>query len=255
MAKQVDPRLVVPPRPPRHIVRPRLLAALDDAAGLPLVLLAAGPGAGKTVLLADWALAQKAPVGWINLTAADAAPRRFWLLLCSALRACTELDEFVPAVAAYPTPGAVRSLLASLSGCAVPPVLVVDDAHLLRHPAVLEGLDLIIRSRPPRLRLMLAARSDPLLPVHRYRLTGAMGELRASELAMTRGEVQELLSAHGVTLLGQDVDALLTRTEGWVAGVRLSAMRMEGSEHPVRFVSELALGRREHRRVSDGRGP
>jgi LuxR family maltose regulon positive regulatory protein len=242
MAEQVDPRLVVPPLPPRHIARPRLLAALDGAAGLPLVLLAAGPGSGKTVLLADWALAQQAPVGWINLTAADAAPRRFWLLLCSALRAYTELDEFVPAAAAYPTTGAVRWLLASLSGFALPPILVVDDAHLLRHPAVLEGLDLIIRSRPPRLRLVLAARSDPLLPVHRYRLAGAMRELRASELAMTRGEVQELLSAHGVTLLRQDVEALLTRTEGWVAGVRLSAMRMEGSEHPVRFVSELALG-------------
>jgi LuxR family maltose regulon positive regulatory protein len=193
-------------------------------------------------LLADWALAQKAPVGWINLTATDAAPRRFWPLLCSALRACTGLDESAPAVAAYPTIGAVQSLLASVSGSAVPPVLIVDDAHLLRHPAVLEGLDLIIRSAPPRLRLVLAARSDPLLPMHRYRLAGLMRELRAAELAMTRGEVRELLLAHGVTLPREDLDALLARTEGWVAGLRLSAMRMEGTEHPTRFVSELALG-------------
>ncbi len=242
MTQQVDPRLGVPPLPPRHITRPRLLVALDDSAGTPLVLLAAGPGAGKTVLLADWAMAQKAPVGWISLTAADATPRRFWPLLCSAMRACTGLDEFATAVAAYPTMSAVQSLLASLSDFEVPPVLVIDDAHLLTHPAVLEGLDSIIRSGSPRLRLVLAARSDPLLPVHRYRLAGLMQELRATELAMTRGEVYELLLAHGVTLRREDVDALLARTEGWVAGLRLSAMRMEGTEHPVRFVSELALG-------------
>jgi LuxR family transcriptional regulator, maltose regulon positive regulatory protein len=124
------------------------------------VLLAAGPGSGKTVLLSDWALAQKAPVGWINLTAADAAPRRFWPLLCAALRACTGRDSRASAVAANPAEDVVQSLLGSMSGAAVPPVLVVDDAHLLTHPAILDGLDLLIRSRPPRLRLMLAARSD-----------------------------------------------------------------------------------------------
>jgi LuxR family transcriptional regulator, maltose regulon positive regulatory protein len=145
-------------------------------------------------------------------------------------------------MAAYSTVGAVQSLLAGLSGFAVPPVLVIDDAQLLKHRAVLDGLDSIIRSGPPRLRLVLAARSDPLLPVHRYRLAGLMREMRAPELAMTGGEVHELLLAHGVTLAPQDLDALLARTEGWVAGLRLSAMRMEGTEHPARFVSELALG-------------
>jgi LuxR family maltose regulon positive regulatory protein len=243
VSEQVDSRLVPPPLPPRYIARPRLLASLGDSAGLPLVLLAAGPGAGKTVLLTDWALAQKAPVGWINLTVADAeSPRRFWLLLCSALRACTGLNDIAPARAAYPTIGAVQSLLGSMSDFAIAPVLVIDDAHLLRHQAVLEALDLILRSAPPRLRLVLAARSDPLLPVHRYRLAGLMREVRAAELAMTREEVRELLVAHDVTLPPEELETLLARTEGWVAGLRLSAMRMEGTEHPGRFVSELALG-------------
>ena len=229
----------MPPLPPRHVARPRLLAAVDDPAGLPFVLLAAGPGSGKTVLLADWALAQKVPVGWINLTAADAVPRRFWSLACSALGACTGQGE---CASANPTVGGVQSLLGSVSGSAALPVLVVDDAHLLTYPAVLDGLDLLIRARPPRLRLVLAARSDPLLPMYRYRLAGLMRELRATELAMRRGEVRELLLTHGVTLLPEDLDKLLARTEGWVAGLRLSAMRMEGTENPARFVSELALG-------------
>jgi LuxR family maltose regulon positive regulatory protein len=188
------------------------------------MLLAAGPGSGKTVLLADWALAQNAPVGWINLTAADAAPRRFWLRLCSALRACTGLDEFASAVTANPRNDVVRSLLDSMPRFAVSPVLVIEDAHLLTHPAVIEGLDLIIRSRPP-LRLVLAARSDPVLPMHRYRLAGLMQELRAPELAMTRGEVRALLSAHGVTLPPEDMDALLARDGSRGCGCRRCGWR------------------------------
>jgi LuxR family maltose regulon positive regulatory protein len=89
---------------------------------------------------------------------------------------------------------------------------------------------------------MLAARSDPLLPLHRYRLAGQLHELRAADLALTHCELRDLLIKHGVTLADEDIDALLTRTEGWVAGARLSAMRMENAEHPARFVSELALG-------------
>jgi LuxR family maltose regulon positive regulatory protein len=239
--EQADRRLGVPPLPPRHVARSRLLAALDGADGLPLVVLAAGPGSGKTVLLADWVLARPAPVGWINLTTADAAPRRFWPLLASALRAGTGPGEIPPSAAATAAIGGVQSLLDSLPDSAIPPVLVIDDAHLLTHPAVLEGLDLIIRGGPPRLRLVLAARSDPLLPLHRYRLAGLMCELRAPQLAMTRGEMRALLAAHGVTLPAENLDALLARTEGWVAGLRLSAMRMEGTEHPARFVSELAV--------------
>jgi LuxR family maltose regulon positive regulatory protein len=239
-AEQVDPRLAVPPLPPRHVARPRLLAALDDCARVPLALLAAGPGSGKTVLLADWVRRQQVPVAWINLSPSDAAPRRFWSLVRSALGARTELDESVLGGAAKPPIGVVQSLLDSLPGAAMLPVLVIDDAHLLTHPAVLKGLDLMVRSGP-RLRLVLGARSDPLLPLHRYRLAGLMCELRAAELAMTRAEVQELLAAHGVTLPPQDLDVLLARTEGWVAGLRLSSMRMEGGEDPARFVAELAL--------------
>src|SRR5947209_18085440 len=111
--EQADRRLGVPPLPPRHVARSRLLAALDGADGLPLVVLAAGPGSGKTVLLADWVLARQAPVAWINLTAADAAPQRFWPLLASALRACAGLGEFPPS-AATPAIGGVQSLLDSL---------------------------------------------------------------------------------------------------------------------------------------------
>ena len=80
-----DSRVTVPRLPPRYVSRPRLLADLDRAADLPLTLLCAGPGAGKTVLLADWVRRTKARVAWLSPTAADTEPRRFWRLLESAL--------------------------------------------------------------------------------------------------------------------------------------------------------------------------
>jgi LuxR family transcriptional regulator, maltose regulon positive regulatory protein len=235
----LDSRLVVPPLPPRHLWRPRLLAALDGTAHLPLVLLAAGPGSGKTVLLAEWTLRHDAPVAWVTVTQGDAAPQRFWRLLWSALRTCGQ-DDMFPVTPRMDSAERVQTLLARLPDSPVRPVLVIDDAHLLTDPGLLEDLDEIVRSgAPPRLRLVLAARSDPLLPLHRYRLAGQMC---ANDLALTRGEMEELLAAHGVSLGGADVETLLARTEGWVAGARLCAMRMENTEYPARFVSELALG-------------
>ncbi|HET9971862.1 MAG TPA: AAA family ATPase [Streptosporangiaceae bacterium] len=229
--------------PPRHIWRPRLTTALDGA-DVPLVLLAAGPGAGKTVLLSEWVLRRDEPVAWMTMTAGDVTPQRFWHLLWSALRACGAHHGDVSSVTAgMDSIERVQALLARLPDAGGQPVLVIDDAHLLTSRDVLNDLDQIMRSgAPPRLRLVLAARSDPLLPLHRYRLAGQLLELRADDLALTRGELEALLATHGVFLSAGDVDRLLTRTEGWVAGARLCAMRMENSEYPARFVSELALG-------------
>src|SRR5712672_2156426 len=91
-----DSRVTVPQLPPRHVSRPRLLAELDKAEDLPLTLLSAGPGAGKTVLLTDWVRRGGARVAWLNPTPADAEPRRFWRLLLSALRECDGAERSPP---------------------------------------------------------------------------------------------------------------------------------------------------------------
>jgi LuxR family maltose regulon positive regulatory protein len=237
-----DSRVTVPQLPPRHISRPRLLAELDRAADLPLTLLSAGPGAGKTVLLTDWVRRRGARVAWLNPAPADAEPRRFWQLLESSLRECDGAGHGSP-IAMLPGAGVdlVHALFETVPDSAAQLVVIIDDAHVLTHPDVLEGLDRLIRGGQPGLRLILAARSDPLLPLHRYRLAGQVHELRASELALTPAEITDVLAIHGVTLPPRDFDRLVARTEGWVAGVQLSAMRMEAAESPSDFVSELAM--------------
>ena len=237
-----DSRLIVPQLPPRHVSRPRLLAELDNAANSPLTLLSAGPGAGKTVLLTDWVRRGGARVAWLNPTAADADPSRFWRLLVSALRECDGAEHGAPV--AMPRGAGidlVQTLFSAVPESAAQLVVIIDDAHVLTHAEVLEGLDSLIRAGQPGLRLVLAARSDPLLPLHRYRLAGQMRELRAADLAMTPAEIREVLAVHGVSLGERDFGILAARTEGWATGVRLSAMRMEGAEYPEDFVPELAL--------------
>jgi LuxR family maltose regulon positive regulatory protein len=236
-----DSRLIVPRLPPRHISRPRLLSELDRASGSPLTLLSAGPGSGKTVLLSDWVGRVGAQVAWLSPTAADAEPRRFWQLLASALYSVAGPDRG-PAAAISQTVSfdLVQALLSSMPVQASPLIVVIDDAHVLDRPEVLEGLDRLIRGAQS-LRFVLSARSDPLLPLHRYRLGGQMHELRAADLALCAGEMREMLASYGVDLAPADFGLLAGRTEGWAAGVRLSAMRMEGSDQPAAFVSELAL--------------
>lgn len=242
-SRLTDPRLVVPGLPPLHVPRLRLIAALDDARDSPLTLVAAGPGAGKTVLLSEWANHQDYPVAWITVTPAENEPRRFWRLFLSAVHAASAWGGALPRC--LPGGGDATVLFESLFSRhpqpRTPLPLVIDDAHLLSHPRLLAGLDDLVRSWHPRLRLVLAARSDPLLPLYRYRLEGRMRELRASDLAMTPAEARALLAAHGVTLPDPAFDVLATRTGGWAAGVRLSAMRMSGTERPADFVAEFAV--------------
>jgi LuxR family transcriptional regulator, maltose regulon positive regulatory protein len=80
-------------------------------------------------------------------------------------------------------------------------------------------LDRIVRRWPHRVRLVVAARSGPLLPLHRYRLSGQMAELRATDLAMTPPEARQLLEEHGVRLPDEELQVLTARTEGWTAGL------------------------------------
>jgi LuxR family transcriptional regulator, maltose regulon positive regulatory protein len=244
MPKTTDVRLTLPPLPPRHVPRPRLTCALDVARDVPLIMISAGPGSGKTVLLSEWAHSVDVPIAWLALTLEDNEPRRFWLRLHAALQASgvSAADELVAGATEDPVTASFDALFRDIQRPPSRPlVLIIDDAHVLTRAEIVHGLDTVLRSSHPQFQVILAARSDPLVPLHRYRLAGQVAELRAADLAMTHAEMRAVLAAHGVALPSREFEALAARTEGWTAGVRLSAMRMERAERPADFVAEFAV--------------
>ncbi|MCW2549527.1 MAG: hypothetical protein JWN96_3987 [Mycobacterium sp.] len=196
------------------------------------------------MLLSGWAAGSSLSSAWLSLDARDDEPKRLWSLVGDALLAAGivgETDGFSALTHARTDASSfLTALLNSIPGPAQH-VLIIDDAHHLTDPTILAELDAIVRYGFPQLRLILSSRSDPLLPLHRYRLAGQMHELRAADLAMTKTEAHALMSAHGVRLPSRALALLTARTEGWAAGLRLSAMRMAQSKHPAQFVTQLAL--------------
>ena len=121
-----------------------------------------------------------------------------------------------------------------------PPVtLVLDDFHLVTEPKVLDGLEYVLRNAGGGLRLVVASRMDPLLPLHRYRLSGQLTEIRASDLSFSSLEARLLIAQHGITLSADSLDSLIGRAEGWAAGLRLAAISMADHPDPQQFIKEF----------------
>jgi LuxR family transcriptional regulator, maltose regulon positive regulatory protein len=239
-------KLAAPPMPARTVARPRLFALLDLGVRRPVTLVAAPAGSGKTLLLASWAAqaSPPGPVAWLSLDPADNDPDRLWAHVLAALAGAGALPAG-PGVAPAPRrpDGELPApLVRALGELAAPVVLVLDDVHELTDPRVLQGLELLVRHTPPALRLVLATRADPPLPLHRLLVSGRLAQLRAADLAFSVAEVAELLDGYDfrARLSDADLAVLQARTEGWAAGLRLAAVSMQGHPDPRRFVLELA---------------
>jgi LuxR family maltose regulon positive regulatory protein len=236
-------KLAVAPLPGAVVTRPRLFHLLDTGAAGPLTLVSAPPGWGKTMLLSSWYRARDADasLAWLSVERGDSGGR-LWSYLHAALRSTTDGQEpdALPPPDDPPQPGFLDHLAAGLARRAEPATLIVDDFHRVDDAAVLDGLEYLLRHSGERLRLVIGARSDPALALHRWRLGGELTEIRTAELAFTADEAAELLTTHGITLPTDQVDDLWIRSEGWPAGLRLAALSLQGHPDPPRFVSEFA---------------
>jgi len=223
-------KLHVPGPRPGFVPRPRLAARLEDGLARGVVLVCAPAGSGKTVLLADWARRGGRPVAWLSLDAADNDPARFWRHVVAALGPARPGTEELAGPALGPlAPSSPDGLLTALiNELAGQPgdgemVVVLDDYHVIDAQQVHESLLFLLRHLPPGLRLVLAGRSDPPLPLAGLRARGQLAELRADDLRFTADEAAALLrEAIGADLPGDAVAALAARTEGWAAGLQLA---------------------------------
>jgi LuxR family transcriptional regulator, maltose regulon positive regulatory protein len=236
-------KLHVPGPRPGFVARPRLTGALGGG----LVLVCAPAGFGKTALLADWLRSGGRPVAWLSLDAGDNDPVRFWRHVVAALDGARPGigDRVAPLLGAPLSSfeGLVTALINELAAQSGENevVLVLDDYHLVGARQVHASLAFLLEHLPPGLCLVLASRSDPPLPLARLRARGQLAELRAGDLRFTAEEAAALLrETAGAALPGAAVAALVTRTEGWAAGLQLAALSLRGRSDVAGFVASFS---------------
>lgn len=240
-------RFAVPARQVTYLRRERLTRHLDQALRTPLTMVNGSAGAGKTLLVADWVARRGGlPVAWLTTDAAGEGPGVFWAYLLRALRAVgvpLPADVGVPADANRVGPALPARLAAELSGRERPVVVVLDEFDRVTAPEVAEQLEFVLHHAGGGLRLVLVTRTEPLLPLHRYRAAGELTEIRDAELAFTPPEAAQLLELHGLRLPAAAVGALVERTRGWAAGLRLSALAAGQSPDPEIYLKEFETDR------------
>jgi len=228
-------KLFIPRLRSRAVPRPRLVEGLRGGlqSGRKLTLISAPAGFGKTTLLSEWiADAQRRDphvrVGWLSLDENDNDPSRFLTYLVSALQRADPAigSETLP----LPLPSfepALTALINDVAQSAYEIILVLDDFQLIEEKTIRDALVFLLDHLPSNLHLAIASRSDPLLPVARLRAGGELTELRAADLRFTPDEAAAFLGRMvDLDLSADDIAALETRTEGWIAGLQLAALSM-----------------------------
>jgi LuxR family transcriptional regulator, maltose regulon positive regulatory protein len=242
--------------PGGFVPRPRLLARLAQGIDRGLTVVCTPAGFGKTTLLAEWARRSRRPVAWLSLDAGDNDPARFWRYVIVALErarpgVCAPIAALLSGPQSPPLEAVATAVINQLTALPVEGevMLVLDDYQLIEAPPVHGSVRFLLERLPPQLRLVLASRADPPLPLARLRARGQLAELRAADLRFTPEETAAFLrEATGLDLPSASVAALQGRTEGWAVGVHLAALSLQGHADPARFVATFAGS---HRYVLD----
>jgi ATP/maltotriose-dependent transcriptional regulator MalT len=232
-------KLYVPGSGPRLVPRPRLIQRLNQGTVGKLTVVSAPAGFGKTTLLAEWLAtseAGKARAAWVALDQSDNEPALFWAYLIAALQTVNaQIGKNTLALLHSPQPVPVETLLGTLlndvGSLAERVVLVLDDYHLIGAQPIHQGIGFLLDHLPSQLRLVIAGRADPPLPLSRLRARGELAEVRAADLRFTANEPAAFLNeVMGLHLPSEDIATLETRTEGWIAGLQLAALSMQAGK-------------------------
>lgn len=240
-----DARLTIPLPAENAVERPRVTAMLDTAIEAhPATVVTGAGGCGKTYAASLWARsaiqAGHTDVAWASLDRADGDPHRFWLTIVGALQRTTLSERLAGlAVPSSPDPFFLDTLSAALATHAQRLSLVLDDIHELAGSPGMASLESLVRSIPTGHRLVLISRQDPHIHLHRLRVAGGLGEVRGADLAFTSTEASDLLRAGSLALSAADLDYLMTRTEGWAAGLRLATRTIEPTDDTAAVMAKL----------------
>jgi LuxR family maltose regulon positive regulatory protein len=260
-------KLFIPPTRPELVPRPRLIEQLNGGLHRKLTLISAPAGFGKTTLVTEWldnlrVDAKKENqtekrIAWLSLDEGDNDLVRFLTYFIAALNQIEGIDAIfgkgVLAMLQSPQPPPMETILTSLineiAAISVRIIFILDDYHLIEAQPIHDLLPFLLEHLPPQMHLVIATREDPHLPLARLRATDQLTELRATDLRFTSSEAAEFLNqVMGLGLSAEDITALETRTEGWIAGLQLAAISLQGKEDTTKIIKSFSGS---HRLVLD----
>lgn len=244
----LETKLHMPGGPRTAVARPRLSSALEERIrDYRLVLVSAPAGYGKTTLVAEWARLSNLRMAWLSLTGKEQEVERFLRYLLAAWeRAQPSVRETPFRMLLESSAPEVEAVLAAFvnAGNQTPDelVFVLDDYHVIEETDIHEALSFILDHLPEQVHFILTSRSEPSLPLARYRARGQLWEIGTEDLMFTREEASEFLErSMGLELDSDKIADLHARTEGWIAGLQLAALALRG-EKGIRGAS-LVSGR------------
>jgi LuxR family maltose regulon positive regulatory protein len=238
----LETKLYAPPPQPKLVLRPRLVAKLNDGLHRKLTLMCAPAGFGKTTLASEWIAGCGRPAAWLSLDERDGDFARFMAYLAAALQTMKEgvgvkLLAALQSSQQVPAESVLTSLVNDINAMRDDFILVLDDYHAIDARSVDDALAFLLEHAPPQMHLVIATREDPNLPLARWRARGQLTELRAADLRFTAAEAAEFLNkTMGLDLAEEDITALENRTEGWIAGLQLAALSLRGRPDTAGFI-------------------
>ena len=224
----------------------RLIERLDKAIlDAKLILVSAPAGFGKTTILSTWLAECKFATAWLSLDANDSEFVQFFSYLIAAIQmiqpeiGSIALEALQSSRQANPE-SLLISLINDIAKVPEPFLIVLDDYHLIVSEDIDKALDYLIEYMPEQIRLMIATRQDPAISLAKLRVRRQIVEIRADELRFSPKETREFFKSQlGFELSGMDIEKLDKRTEGWIAGLQLAAVSMQGRPEPSRFIDDF----------------
>ena len=240
-------KLYIPSLHPQVIQRQSILELMNAGLSMQkrLILLCAPAGYGKTTLVCEW-LQTVPDACWVSLEKGDSEPRRFFSYLIAALQtALPGIGGQARALLNAPQLPALQAVLSSLlndlAQAQSKTVIVLDDYQSIHASQIHEGMTFLLDHLPPEVHFVITTRSDPALPLHRYRSRGQLVEIRADDLRFTTDEISAFMHDNaGVSLSVSDISMLETRTEGWAAGLQMAALSLRKTSNSSEFIQGLA---------------
>ena len=240
-------KLYIPPARNDLVPRPHLIKRLNESMHSKLTLISAPAGFGKTTLVSGWVASCGWPAAWLSLDEADNDPARFMLYFIAALQTIAPdigagvLGVLHASQPQKPPPESIlTTLLNEISASSNNFILVLDDYHLIDSKAISNILTFLLKHLPPQMHLVITTREDPNLPIAQLRARGQLTELRIADLRFTASEAGEFINqVMGLKLSVEDIAALESRTEGWIAGLQLAAISMQGHHDVTSFIKSF----------------